>query len=329
MEEQVACIRVWRVRQHTGARSHTRGRPKGEGPSARGLLRAPVAHRRVVDTAEAARADHVVLEPIVRRGVAHVARRAVRVVAHRAEPVKARRRPHRPVAPDHVPVPRRGLDPMWQVRVPRPRRPATVELQPRDLVHLASNAGPVDIPPRGPAAGDLATRKRTRPKSVRTPPASVRKLALLRVVPREGRTPVIGRARRAASAGIRCAAEVEGLSRSIEECARVGKDLPAARRPDIIGLPLRLDPDASTQHGSLAGVRKDREARVLRPQQHGPIAQVVCPLAQDNGPPPGADRAAHRRGQASQRGLPRALRGIVAMDRINEDGTVEGDGWGS
>eukprot|EP00754_Rhynchopus_humris_P026770 Rhum_TRINITY_DN15040_c0_g1::Rhum_TRINITY_DN15040_c0_g1_i3::g.134766::m.134766 len=121
-------------------RRHALRHAEREGAAAHRVLRAPVRHRRVVDVARAADADHVPLEPVVRE-VAHLRRVVVRHVRLRPLLRQVGRRPRSVRRADHLHAVRvtRLLLPLRQldiaVREARPRRPHAVHLEARHARH--------------------------------------------------------------------------------------------------------------------------------------------------------------------------------------------------
>eukprot|EP00754_Rhynchopus_humris_P026773 Rhum_TRINITY_DN15040_c0_g1::Rhum_TRINITY_DN15040_c0_g1_i5::g.134771::m.134771 len=135
-------------------RRHALRHAEREGAAAHRVLRAPVRHRRVVDVARAADADHVPLEPVVRE-VAHLRRVVVRHVRLRPLLRQVGRRPRRGASWDHLHTLRvaRLLLPLGQldvaVRVACARRADTVDLKAgdalRDLLGGGVHVGRVHV----------------------------------------------------------------------------------------------------------------------------------------------------------------------------------------
>mmetsp|Transcript_49340 Transcript_49340/g.161350 ORF Transcript_49340/g.161350 Transcript_49340/m.161350 type:complete len:512 (+) Transcript_49340:561-2096(+) len=156
-EECAGRVLVRRVRQRARLGRHPRRRAEGEGASAGRVARAPVRDGRVVDGAEPAHSNHVVLEPAAVRAVVRTG--VVRVKVDGPELVEVGRRPVGVLLGDHPAVAGRHLDPSRQVRVARPRRAHAVDLQARDVVHPAH----VGDPNVGRLVGGVATPHVVRP----------------------------------------------------------------------------------------------------------------------------------------------------------------------
>mmetsp|Transcript_129987 Transcript_129987/g.417281 ORF Transcript_129987/g.417281 Transcript_129987/m.417281 type:complete len:615 (-) Transcript_129987:551-2395(-) len=263
IDDGLAHVLVWRVRQCTLARRHARGCAEGEGTAARGVLRAPIAHRRIVDAAEPVDSDHVVCEPSIGCGVSVVLLGVVGEVLHRAELIEIRWCPGRGPRANHVAVPGRDLNTAWQVRISGPRRANTIELEARDFRDLSLDVRLVNVHRDASFAGDVPTLAHRGPISVQPPPAIVRPLPLASIMPSEGRALTIGLARLLAW-------RRAWFLPVVADCAvvwrRSGDDIGAleglkvARWRDLVGTPHGADLLSPAHHGRLSGVGADREA---------------------------------------------------------------------